>query len=89
LAFTRNKSYWSIVSDSWGFTVGPYAAIGTFALLILMWLTRARMREHRWTWQIRPLDKVDLVRGVAPKTVPLPVDTNVWKRGMKQFLEYL
>lgn len=89
LCFARNGNYWVIYADSWGYSLGPYAAIGGFVLLVCSWLVRARVIEHRWTWQIRPLERVDLIRGVAPIVDPPPVHPQAWRRALVAFLEYL
>lgn len=89
LAFTRANVYWSIVSDSWGFTIGPYASIGGFLALVLVWLIRIRMKQGRWTWQTRKLERVDLTRGVAPEALPKPTESAAWKRGLSKVVNYL
>lgn len=89
LCFARNSNYWAIYADNWGFSLGPYAAIGGFTLLMCTWLVRARVKEHRWTWQMKPLDRIDLVRGVSPKAISPPVPTQLWRRVLQRVLEYL
>ena len=89
LCFARNKNYWAIYADAWGFSLGPYAAIGGFVLLVCSWLVRARVKEHKWTWQMRPVERVDLIRGVAPSVDPPPVFPQAWRRVVHAILEYL
>jgi hypothetical protein len=85
--FARGNYYWSIVSTSWGFTIGPYACIGGFLLLILSWFVRVRYRTGRWTWQIRQLKRVDLATGKAPESFPADVDEVLWKRAVHVSVE--
>jgi hypothetical protein len=89
LIFARYNQYWSRVSNSWGFTVGPYALIGGFVVLISTWLIRTRVTQGLWTWQIKPLKKVDLTRGVAPKAIDPLQDNRPWRRALRRLLEAL
>lgn len=78
--FTRGNPYWGIVSTSWGFTIAPFAMIGAFLILIFLWLFRTRLRQGRWTWDIKGLKKVELADGVAPVVAPEQEETNLWRR---------
>lgn len=90
LMFARYNPYWAIVSTSWGFTVGPYALTGGFCMFVIAWLVRTRVRQGFWTLQVKPLDKVDLSKGVAPKIVTQEgSDLNPWRNIFHRILEAL
>jgi hypothetical protein len=63
--------------------------MGGFVLLVLIWLTRARLKLGYWTWQIQALEKVDLLRGVAPDIIPPVKQPILWKRVVHEILEFL
>src|ERR1700726_1237562 len=87
LIYARNDRYWTIVSTSWGFTVSPYLLIGGFVLLLLVWFIVTRLRQGFWTWQIKSLGSIDLVRGVAPKTIKRDSEEVVgWRNLLTRFL---
>lgn len=90
LIYARNDRYWTIVSTSWGFTVSPYLLIGGFVLLLLVWFIVTRLRQGFWTWQIKSLGSIDLVRGVAPKTIKRDSEEVVgWRNLLTRFLNAL
>jgi len=85
--FSRGNQYWAIVSDSWGFTVAPYAMIGVFIILVSVWLVRTRLRLGLWSWQIKPIMKVNLVDGSAPEVAIVESQTGFWKSSWQSFVE--
>jgi hypothetical protein len=89
MIFTRFNPYWSSVSTSWGFTIGPYLLIVFFSLLVYSWLIRTRWRQGLWTWQVTPIKRIDLARGVAPKTIPQEYNNLTWRGVFRRFLEAL
>lgn len=87
LAFTRHNPYWSEVSKSWGFTVGPYIYVILFILLILFWQLRTRIVDGEWSLHLRPLDRIDLGRGVSAKNLPRKEHPQLWRRALAVILD--
>jgi hypothetical protein len=85
--FARSNKYWRIVSTSWGFTIGPYALIAAFLLLLLFWLTRTRVEMGYWTWRTPALEKVNLSRGKAPESLPQPEEKILWRKAIRELVE--
>lgn len=89
LVLTRHNQYWSIVSKSWGFTLGPPVYLSGFFFLVLFWYTRTRIVQGYWTWQSRALNRIDLVSGVAAEPIRRPPHPKLWRRALLRFLEAL
>jgi hypothetical protein len=89
LAFARHNHYWMVASNSWGYTLGPYALIGAFLLFVLVWMTKTRLEQREWTWQTPSLERVNLSVGRALEHAPYPEEKNLWRRGWQRFLEAL
>jgi hypothetical protein len=66
-AFARHNPIWSQVADSWGYTLGPWAAIFVVCTLTGAWLLKENHGQFdAWSWGVKPLGRVDLHNGVAP-----------------------
>ena len=89
LIFTRHNPYWSTVSTSWGFTIGPYVLTGSFFVLFLAWMIKTRIRQGYWTWKLKAPEKLDITTGVAPKDLSQPPTWGPWLTIFKRFLETL
>jgi len=48
---------------------------------------KTRMVQGKWSWQMRALEKIDLVKGAAPITVPQEEETVLWKKALQGFVE--
>ena len=87
LTFTRYNHYWGVQTASWGFQTAPWILIGGFFFLVCACLIKTRVKEGRWTWQSRDLERVDLVDGVAPLSdVPKP-NPVMWRRILQKILD--
>lgn len=89
LAFARHNHYWMVVSASWGYTLGPYALIGAFILLVFGWMIKTRIDQKEWTWQTQSLDRVNLSGGRAVESAPYPEAKRLLERGWRGFVETL
>ena len=77
--FPRNNTYWGTVQLSWGYTLGPWAVIVFFFIMLLSWSVRTRISNGKWTWFVSSLTEVDLKDDVAPEMIPHPKDMSRFK----------
>jgi len=75
----RQSKFWGEFRFWWGISLGPYAAILAFAVLVAVWLVRKRIRAKHWSWYVSQVDKVDLSDGVSPIVLP----HNQWQSAQK------
>src|SRR4030095_12892083 len=67
--FARSSPFWGMYQVSWGYTLGPWAVIGAFPILILVWFFSSRYRTGKVEWFVRSPLEVDLKSGVAPLVI--------------------
>lgn len=82
-AFPRHNPIWSRVSDSWGFTIAPWAAIAAILTLGIAWTVKTR------GFDVPPKGMVDLRTGRAPILGPAPQPPTELKRIQEWVLDHL
>jgi len=70
LAIARNNQQLSESGEAWGYTLAPWAFLGFFAILLILW------QVITGSWDVLPIRQIDM-SGMAPQLLPSRKETKL------------